>query len=41
MSPQKNTGVGLFMSKTIIEKNMGGKLAARNSGEGAEFSIEV
>jgi signal transduction histidine kinase len=39
--PQEGTGVGLFMSKAIIEKNMGGRLAARNAGEGAEFRIEV
>ena len=39
--PQDGTGVGLFMSKAIIEKNMGGRLAARNAGEGAEFRIEV
>ena len=35
------TGIGLFMSKTIIEKNMGGRLTARNAGKGAEFRIEV
>ncbi len=39
--PQAGTGVGLFMSKTIIEKNMGGRLAARNIANGAEFRIEV
>jgi PAS domain S-box-containing protein len=39
--PQAGTGVGLFMSKTIIEKNMGGILAARNITDGAEFRIEV
>ncbi len=39
--PQQGTGIGLFMSKTIIEKNMGGKLSVRNSAEGAEFRIEV
>ena len=39
--PQHGTGVGLFMSKTIIEKNMGGRLTVRNSGNGAEFRIEV
>jgi PAS domain S-box-containing protein len=39
--PDKGTGVGLFMSKAIIEKNMGGRLTARNTGEGAEFRIEV
>jgi signal transduction histidine kinase len=37
----KGTGIGLFMSKTIIEKNMGGRLTVRNSGSGAEFRIEV
>ena len=35
------TGVGLFMSKTIIEKNMGGSLTALNTADGAEFRIEV
>lgn len=39
--PQLGTGVGLFMSKTIIENNMGGRLTARNGAEGAEFRIEV
>jgi C4-dicarboxylate-specific signal transduction histidine kinase len=39
--PQTGTGVGLFMSKTIIEKNMGGALSVRNTGSGAEFRIEV
>jgi signal transduction histidine kinase len=37
----KGTGVGLFMSKTIIEKSMGGRLTVRNTGKGAEFRIEV
>jgi signal transduction histidine kinase/AmiR/NasT family two-component response regulator len=39
--PQAGTGVGLFMSKTIIEKNMAGKLDVRNCVNGAEFRIEV
>ncbi|MDD2274094.1 MAG: PAS domain-containing sensor histidine kinase [Desulfuromonadaceae bacterium] len=39
--PDKGTGIGLFMSKTIIEKNMGGRLTVRNTGSGAEFRIEV
>lgn len=39
--PQRGTGVGLFMSKNIIEKNMGGALTVRNIDEGAEFRIEV
>jgi PAS domain S-box-containing protein len=39
--PDKGTGIGLFMSKTIIEKNMGGRLTARNNRQGAEFRIEA
>ena len=39
--PDKGTGIGLFMSKTIIEKGMGGRLSVRNTGNGAEFKIEV
>ena len=39
--PDKGTGIGLFMSKTIVEKNMGGRLNVRNTGSGAEFRIEV
>lgn len=37
----KGTGVGLFMSKNIIEQNMGGRLSVRNVDGGAEFKIEV
>lgn len=37
----KGVGVGLFMSKIIIEKNMGGRLTVRNVDGGAEFRIEV
>jgi C4-dicarboxylate-specific signal transduction histidine kinase len=39
--PDKGTGVGQYMAKTIIEKNMHGSLSIRNSGAGAEFRIEV
>ena len=37
----KGTGIGLYMSKVIMEKNMDGKLTAYNTGDGAEFRIEV
>ena len=39
--PDQGTGIGLFMAKTIIEKNMGGRLTVRNTENGAEFRIEV
>ncbi len=39
--PQLGTGVGLFMSKAIIEKNMRGRLTVRNIDNGAEFRITV
>jgi PAS domain S-box-containing protein len=39
--PQLGTGIGLFMSKAIIEKNMGGHLSVRNINNGTEFRIEV
>ena len=39
--PQTGTGVGLFMSKSIIEKNMGGRITVCNTADGAEFRIEV
>lgn len=37
--PGIGTGLGLYMSKTIIEKNMAGVLTFRNTQEGAEFII--
>jgi C4-dicarboxylate-specific signal transduction histidine kinase len=39
--PDKGTGIGLYMAKSIIEKNMGGRLTVRNIVDGAEFRIEV
>ncbi|WP_460596838.1 ATP-binding protein [Geomonas sp. Red276] len=39
--PDQGTGLGLYMSKAIIEKSMNGRITASNAGEGAEFRIEV
>ena len=38
-SSSKGTGLGLYMSKMIIEKNMNGQLSARNENNGAVFEI--
>jgi PAS domain S-box-containing protein len=35
------TGIGLFMSRVIVEKNMNGRLGVCNVADGALFSIEV
>ena len=35
------TGIGLYMSKIIVEKNMKGKLKVKNIKNGAQFSILI
>ena len=37
----RGTVIGLYMSKAIIEKHMGGELTVRNINGGAEFRVEV
>jgi signal transduction histidine kinase len=37
----KGSGIGLFLSKTIVETKMGGGLTARNVEGCAEFRIEI
>ncbi len=37
--PDRGTGIGLYMSKTIIENNMNGSLTCENGDGGATFTI--
>ncbi|MDD2369742.1 MAG: HAMP domain-containing sensor histidine kinase, partial [Sulfuricurvum sp.] len=35
----KGTGIGLYMSKVIVESSMNGKLVASNDADGAVFTL--
>jgi signal transduction histidine kinase len=37
----KGTGIGLYMAKTIIDRNMQGQILVRNVADGAEFKIVI
>ncbi|MFA7240072.1 MAG: ATP-binding protein [Sulfuricellaceae bacterium] len=38
---EKGTGIGLYMTLTIVEQHMGGRIFFRNQGEGAAFTIAL
>lgn len=40
-SQQSGTGIGLYMSKTVIEKNFNGTIKYNKIDDGAEFVIEI
>jgi len=36
----QGTGIGLYMARTVVEQNMGGRITAENTEEGARFTLE-
>ncbi|MBF0343906.1 MAG: PAS domain S-box protein [Nitrospirae bacterium] len=40
-SKRRGTGLGLYISKVMVEKNMNGSIIVRNTDDGCEFKIEV
>lgn len=38
---EKGTGIGLYMSKIIIEKNMQGHISIKNLDDGVQFIISL
>jgi signal transduction histidine kinase len=38
---KEGSGIGLYMSRNIIEQNMSGRLTVRNDEEGAVFCLEL
>lgn len=38
---EKGSGIGLYLSRIMIEKRMGGRIMARNTDAGAQFIVEL